>query len=383
MSITYLLLHLGYGGTEKAAVDRANIMCQWYDVTIICTYKSAETPYKIDPRIKLKYLMEDISNRNEFWALLKKGKLIQTFFEGLKSTKILYLRKKLVKEEIKKIDKGIIISSRILYTKLLSKHGNKNVIKLAEEHRHHNGNKRYIKAVKRSCKNIDYYLPVSKELTDFYQKEFEDTKTKCKYIPHFLDYIPKELSKLEGYNIISVGRLSPEKGFLDLIDCFDKIQKQIPKSKLHIIGDGIEKKLIEDKIGKLNLSKKVKLYGFQNKNFINKTFQNMDLYLMTSFEESFGMVLLEAMSFGIPCIAFSSAQGANEIIGNDSDGYLIENRDKDIFSKTAIELLINKDKLRKLGINGRKKSLNYSKEKIAKEWHDFLEEIGEKNEKIL
>ena len=58
---------------------------------------------------------------------------------------------------------------------------------------------------------------------------------------------------------------------------------------------------------------------------------------MSSLTESFGLVLIEASSFGLPCIAFSSANGACEIIKDNWDGYLIENRDKE---KWLRELLI-------------------------------------------
>lgn len=53
---------------------------------------------------------------------------------------------------------------------------------------------------------------------------------------------------------------------------------------------------------------------------------------MTSKEESFGLVLIEAMSFGVPCIAYSSAEGAKEII-KPATGYLIENRNRKEYLK--------------------------------------------------
>ena len=57
-------------------------------------------------------------------------------------------------------------------------------------------------------------MPVSQMLTDFYKKYFEGTKTNCVFIPHSLDYIPREVSALESKKIISIGRLSPEKDLM-------------------------------------------------------------------------------------------------------------------------------------------------------------------------
>ena len=96
---------------------------------------------------------------------------------------------------------------------------------------------------------------------------------------------------------------------------------------------------------------------------------------MTSYEESFGLVLLEASSYGIPSIAFSSAEGASEIINNDVDGYIIENRDKEEMAKKALELLNNKKKLATFGHEARVKCMDYSYESVKEKWLGIIENI--------
>ena len=64
---------------------------------------------------------------------------------------------------------------------------------------------------------------------------------------------------------------------------------------------------------------------------------------MTSFTESFGIVILEAFSHGVPAVAFSSAQGANELINNDV-GFIINDRNKEEMAKIIKEYLGNKEK---------------------------------------
>ena len=93
---------------------------------------------------------------------------------------------------------------------------------------------------------------------------------------------------------------------------------------------------------------------------------------MTSRTESFGLVLIEAMSYGIPCVSYTSAQGANEIIDDGKNGYLIKDRNEDeMISK--IDLLINDEKLRKkLGKEARVKSKLYSKENVLKSWNKLI-----------
>ena len=97
---------------------------------------------------------------------------------------------------------------------------------------------------------------------------------------------------------------------------------------------------------------------------------------MTSYTESFGIVLIEAMSYGIPCLAYTSAEGANDLIVNDQNGYLIENRDPNLMVEKLIELIDDPKKRQFLGKNARKTSLNYTPDQVKTSWHKLLKKKG-------
>ena len=372
--IAILGLHLGFGGVEQAIVNQANMLCEKYEVELVVTYKLNDKPaFAINPKVKVIYLTNLKPNKKEFMIALKSKKLMNTFKEGIKSIKILYLKKNSMKNYIKKSDADILISSRIEITELLNKYAKSNKITIAEEHRHHNNNQKYIKRLNKACSKIKYLLPVSEELTKFYKEHIKNVK--CLYIPNSLDYWPKEPSKLNSKKVISVGRLSPEKGFLDLIEVFKIMRDCDEKLHLDIIGDGIEREQIEQKIKKYGLENSVTIHGFQSKKYINSYLEKSSLYLMCSWEESFGIVLIEAGSFGIPCIAFDSAQGAHEIIDDAKNGYLIANRDKNLMAKKAIELMNNNLKLKIFGKNMRESVKKYSFDNVKKKWLKFIERI--------
>ena len=92
---------------------------------------------------------------------------------------------------------------------------------------------------------------------------------------------------------------------------------------------------------------------------------------MASYKESFGLVLIEAMSFGIPCIAFDTAKGPLEIIDK-STGFIIKNRSKEEMAKKIVKLIENKNLRKQLGNNSKIKSKLYNKENIKKEWLKLL-----------
>ena len=95
---------------------------------------------------------------------------------------------------------------------------------------------------------------------------------------------------------------------------------------------------------------------------------NSSMYLMTSTAESFGIVLVEAMSCGVPCIIFDSAKGACELIKDKYNGYIIKDRNQKKYIDMIVKLFKNNKELLKLGKNSKEFSTNFNEEKIESEW---------------
>jgi len=271
---------------------------------------------------------------------------------------------------IKKLDCDIVISTRVLHSNWVGKYINKNIIKIAQEHNHHNNNQKYIKKVIKSVKNFDYFMPVSKELADFYAPKFKNTKVL--YIPNFIENLPEKKSNLKSKQLISVGRLDKVKGFDDLICIFNTLLDTHPDLVLHIVGDGPEKQNLQNKINQLNLQNKVHLCGFKLSKELEKEYLNSSIYLMTSFSESFGLVLVEAASYGLPLIAFDSAQGAKEIVENNKNGFLISDRNKNKFIEAITELIENPEKQKNFSEHSLVIANKFLKNNISETWNKFI-----------
>ena len=372
--IVILALHLGTGGIENAISSIANILCEKYDIKIISTYKIDEKPaFYLNDKIKVEYLLNIKPNKKELIDALKNKKVLKFFKEALKCIKILYLRKSKMIGAIKSLDADIVISTRVLHNKWLGKYGNNKIIKIAQEHNYHNNDAKYINKVIKSLCKIDYFMPTSKELTEFYSEKLENSKIKVKYIQNSLSRFPSNVSNLKSKNLLSVGRLSEEKGYLDLIDIYNNVYQKHKDWKLRIVGDGLQKELLQQKINNLNLEKNVILTGFKNKDELEEISLDSSIYIMTSYTESFGLVLIEAESYGLPLVVFDTAKGANEIIKENINGYFIENRDKLKMAEKINELIENYELRKEIGENGRKLSECFKKEVIANKWYEFIE----------
>lgn len=371
--ISILSLHLGFGGVEQVVTNTANMLSNDYDVEIVSLYKSKENiPFEVNEKVKITYLSNLISNRAEFKAAVKNKKIFKIIKEGIKAIYILINKNQLMRSYILKSDAKVIISSRYSFSKILNYCGRDNSYKIHHEHTF-SVNDKYINNLNK-LKKINEVIVVSQTLYDEYKNKLN---IKLKYIPNALNYYPKEseLSKLNNKNLIAVGRMSPEKGFTDLIDVIKKIDDK--EVILNLFGDGQELEFLKNKVKELNLEKQIYFYEFKTQDFIKKYMQKSSLYVMTSFEESFGLVLIEAMSYGVPCIAFDSAQGAKYII-NHKNGYFIKNRNIEEMANTIKKYLkLNcKDKLM-YGTNARNTSNEYVFNNIQSKWLKHIKVIME------
>ena len=194
-------------------------------------------------------------------------------------------------------------------------------------------------------------------------------------IPLALDYLPDKRAELDNNNLIAIGRLSKEKGFIDLIDVIKLLYEQKNDIKLHIIGDGFEKQSIEQHIKECNLEGVVILHGFREKDYIRQILNDSSIYLMTSFTEAFPIVLMEAISFGLPIVAFNTNNGPLEIIEQGKNGFCIENRNKHEMADKVVMVLENIELRNKMGKAAYDKSKIYSVENVRNIWIDFLKNI--------
>lgn len=127
----------------------------------------------------------------------------------------------------------------------------------------------------------------------------------------------------EKINLVSVGRLERVKGYDRLIEVIaDLINELRLPLTLTIVGDGSEKRFLEEKLLNYNLKDHVFLAGFKENPY--PFLKQADIFICPSRKEGFNIAIVEAMKFGLPIIATNCA-GPSEIIGNNEFGYLVEN----------------------------------------------------------
>lgn len=372
-TVTILMLHLLHGGIEKQTITLANELCKKYNVNIISTYSMKSAPaYPVDERIKIKYLIDDKPNREDFKAAVANKNIIAIFKEGFKAFSILQKKKKLMINEIKKLDCDYVLSTRIEYADMLSAYAPKGVVTITQEHLH-DDSPEYIERVKKSFRNLDYLVVLCEGSEQNHGEWLKDNeRIKLVRIPNILEGIPESTAEISSDNIVSVGRLHPVKDFPTLINVFEKVQREIPDARLTIVGGGDEKDNLENLARELGLSHKVCVTGMVSKSEVEKYMLSSDIYVMTSLTECFPMVLLEASSVGLPLVSFDVPVGPKAIIEEGKNGYLIEHKDIDKMAEKVIELLRDREHLKELGKNSKEMASKYLAENIMPLWYDLF-----------
>lgn len=195
------------------------------------------------------------------------------------------------------------------------------------------------------------------------------TQSRICHIPDPLMQIQEstEVSSLKNKTIVYVGRLSHEKGVMRLLRIWKRISSQIEDYTLKIYGDGNMKDEMERYIHSQQLHR-VELMGFSSD--LKGIYTHADLCLMTSDTEGFGMVLIEAMYYGVPCISFDCPISPKEIIAD--AGVTISCFDEDAYANAVIELLNDKDRLKELQRKSIERAKDFYINKVTALWLQML-----------
>ena len=189
-------------------------------------------------------------------------------------------------------------------------------------------------------------------------------------IPNPLSFYPETVSTCANKKVIAVGSHYFQKGFDILLKIWKQVSIHFPEWELVIYGK-IDQNETYLKLAKtLELEKSVNFYE-PVKNIADK-YNEASIYTMTSRSEGFGMVLIEAMACGVPCIAFDCPSGPKDIITNNKDGYLIKNLDMETYTNN-LKMLMGDEALRiKMGKSARVKAETYLPNAIILQWHNLF-----------
>lgn len=352
IKICFATPQLTGGGAERVVSILASTLADMgHDVAIII-YDRLNNEYATSENVKKYYLCDEQYSNN---AVIRRFQRIRYVRKFLKQNKYEYVVAFLMRAVVQ-----TFLSSRGLGIKFISTLRN-NPYELSKKERF---------MTDMVARFADAHF-VQNEMQKDYYGESVQKKTFILTNP-VSDVFLNDSKEYSGKvaRIISVGRLDAQKNYDMLIRAMEQVLERYPKVRADIWGQGSLEDSLKGAISEKGLEQSIVLRGRSNN--IKKELNEADLFVMTSDYEGMPNSLLEAMTFGMPCISTDCPTGPAELINNGENGYLVQMNDEKELAKRIIELIENPELAAKLGQNAKKTvGESHSAVEISKKFLDI------------
>ena len=192
-------------------------------------------------------------------------------------------------------------------------------------------------------------------------------------IPNIVNLNPTGLlSRQDSKSAICVARFTRQKDFESLLSVWSAVNAKYPDWTLDIYGEGEDEAEIRSRIAQ----SEAKVMIHKPTSAIYAKYVNSSFLLLTSLYEPFGLVLPEAMSCGLPVVAFDCPYGPGEIISDGIDGFLVQNRDVQAFALRVCQLIEDVDLRLRMGASAVQASQRYQDDLIMPRWKSLFETLS-------
>ena len=333
---------LNAGGVTKVLLDLLeNINREKYDITVMTLYNQGVYINEVKRYAKYTYCF-NIPDSNDHSL---KAELYRKYWGGMLRLPESFMYKWFVKE---KYDIEIAFMHG-WSTKFISGSNNKKSKKIAWVHadlvtwNRVDGVFKNLEHHKRAYSKFDEVLCVSQTVKEGVEKKYNIKNARVLYNPINREKILKlsnekieDIEILNKFKLISVGRLSEEKGYDRLLRVFKKLKSDGLDIELILVGNGDKYNELNEYIVENKLEKDVTLLGFKENPY--KYVRASDLFICSSISEGFSLVIGEAMAIGIPVVSVD-CQGPNEVLDFGKYGKLVSNNEENLYN--GIKEMIN------------------------------------------
>lgn len=370
------------GGMERVISEKVNYLVNLYgyEVTIVTTdQKGKEVWFPLDHRIRLVHLNIDFD-----------GHYSESLFRKyiLHQQKIKIYKKRLVRL-IEDLDVNICISLcgkeidflaglPVKCKKIAEIHFAINVRKQFIISRHKGFIWRFLGEVrtlqlKKATKGLDRLVVLTKADQEQWKKSHKNTIQ----IPNPNPLHNRSVSTLLNKRVISVGKLDAQKGYDMLIQVWALVSAKHPDWVLDIFGVGEWEQMLTNTINQLDLAGKINLRG--NTTDVVSQYLDSSIYVMSSRYEGLPMVLIEAMSCGLPIVSFDCEYGPREVVIDGESGFLVAQNNIPQLAEKICAVIENVNLREEMGVKALEGVKKYAKEPIMQKWIYLFEQLAQTN----
>jgi len=365
-------------GTERVLIDKMNYLAdrEGFEILMV-TYEQGTHPMAYRLSEKVRHIDLDV----RFYPLYKYNSVVR-FYRWYQYTKLLKRRfNKLMAEEKPDIVITTTYHGNIMtmidecptpFVRILESHIDRRYVHSNDPANYHNWRTRIrsiydMKVLDRVAGRFDILVALhSKDAADWPQ---------CKrtlVIPNIVHLNDTgRYCDVEAKRVIFVGRYIYQKGIPDLFKVWKIVSERHPDWRLDIYGDGDSKEIPCSEEERL----KMNVHVHPSDGNIFERYLESSIFVLTSVYETFGLVMPEAMSCGLPVVAFDCPFGPAKIISDGVDGFLIKDRNVEEYADKLCQLMESSDLRRTMGKAAIQSSQKYAADGIMAKWLKLFDEL--------
>jgi glycosyltransferase involved in cell wall biosynthesis len=370
----------GMGGTIRTTLNLAGRLAHTHDVEILSLVRRREDPFfPFPPRVTVTAIddqrphalspVERFARRHlaEYGSLL-----LHPADRGAHGAGSLWCDIGLARA-FRRRSSGVMISTRPGLNLLAVSAAGPGLVKIGQEHMNMAAHSRPLRrAVRRGYSGLDALVTLTERDLEAYRNAIDDPPA-LHAIPNAATGIGARTANGSARTVIAAGRLARQKGFGRLITAFARVTESHPDWQLVICGRGPRRNQLQRQINGLGLAEKATLAGPVED--MGAAMESAAIFALSSRFEGFPMVLLEAMSAGLPVVSFDCPTGPREIVEHRRNGLLVPNGDVGALAAALNELIEDEALRRRCATEAIRTAERYSLDTIAPRWEALIRDL--------
>jgi O-methyltransferase len=366
----------GVGGTIRATFTLAGELAKRHDVEIVSVLRTEKRPkLPLDPAVRLRPLTD---RRPKPWPqpiarrLAGPSEIMHPAdirYEAFDRRSDIKLRRFL-----RSVRDGAIVGTRPAINLAIAELAHPSAVRVGQDHMHFNKYDESLRtAIEKSYRRLDAVTALTERTARKYRRALPK-RVRVETLPNGVRSANGRRADPNAKVVVAAGRLTRQKAFHRLLRVWADVAPGHPDWELRIFGDGPRHEGLEEKIRKFGLERQARLMGHTPK--LGEELAGASIYAMTSRFEGFPMVLLEAMSAGLPVVSYDCRTGPAEIVSHGVDGYVVPNRDRGALAAAMSELMDDAEKRSAFAAAALEKAERYDPALIAERFELLLQELA-------
>ena len=276
--------------------------------------------------------------------------------------------------KLRSLDPGVLIATRPALNVIAAQFAPDDLLVVGQEHLNFRAHRPGLaRQIERHYRGLDALVVLTDADRHDYAELLAGSDTRVVRITNALPRVTGEPRAERQKVVLAAGRLTWQKGFDLLVDAYVPIARQHPDWQLRIYGDGNRKQRLRRRILRHGVYNNVFLMGATQR--LGEFMSRASLFALSSRYEGFGMVIVEAMSKGLPVVSFDCPRGPAEIIDAGRDGILVPSQDVAGMTEVLRELIRDGERRRRYGAAAIEKSRQFEIGTIGAQWEALIAEL--------